>query len=89
MLCPKCQNLMRQYERNGVVVDQCTECKGIFLDRGELEHLLEFEASFSSRSAPPPPPSYDRGHYDDRRRDDRSYKKKKRRGIFEELFDFD
>lgn len=87
MLCPKCQNLMQQYERNGVVVDQCGECRGIFLDRGELEHLLDAEAAFNSRGAvapppPPPPPrqDYDR-RYDDRRpyddrggyRDDRGY----------------
>jgi uncharacterized protein len=41
--CPKCHNEMHQYERNGVVVDQCTECKGIFLDRGELEKLVKAE----------------------------------------------
>ena len=32
---------MRTYERNGVHVDQCTECRGIFLDRGELEKLVD------------------------------------------------
>lgn len=37
---------MRQYERNGVTVDQCTECRGIFLDRGELEHLSQAEEQF-------------------------------------------
>jgi hypothetical protein len=39
---------MRSYERNGITVDQCTSCKGIFLDRGELEHLLDAEASANS-----------------------------------------
>jgi Zn-finger nucleic acid-binding protein len=34
---------MRSYERNGVVVDQCTECRGLFLDRGELERLVDAE----------------------------------------------
>jgi Zn-finger nucleic acid-binding protein len=43
LLCPKCNNVMNQYERNGVVVDQCTECKGLFLDRGELEKLVRAE----------------------------------------------
>jgi len=37
---------MRQYERSGVTVDQCTECRGIFLDRGELERLLDAENSW-------------------------------------------
>jgi uncharacterized protein len=46
LLCPKCHNVMHQYERNGVVVDQCTECKGLFLDRGELEKLSKAESRF-------------------------------------------
>ena len=37
LTCPKCGSSMRQYERNRVLVDQCTGCGGLFLDRGELE----------------------------------------------------
>ena len=44
LVCPKCQGAMRAYERSGITVDQCTECRGIFLDRGELERLLDAEA---------------------------------------------
>lgn len=43
LICPKCQGTMRQYERSGVVVDQCQDCRGLFLDRGELERLIEAE----------------------------------------------
>jgi Zn-finger nucleic acid-binding protein len=43
LTCPKCQGAMRTYERSGVTVDQCTECRGIFLDRGELEKLVDAE----------------------------------------------
>jgi Zn-finger nucleic acid-binding protein len=32
---------LRQYEHSRVTVDQCTECRGIFLDRGELEKLFD------------------------------------------------
>ena len=70
MTCPKCHGDMRVYERSGVTVDQCTECRGIFLDRGELEKLFEAEASWNGGQggqqpparpqqggyAPPPPP---------------------------------
>src|SRR4051812_14472046 len=62
MTCPKCHGDMRVYERSGVTVDQCTECRGIFLDRGELEKIFEAEANWNSRQAPaasrsaPPPP---------------------------------
>jgi uncharacterized protein len=55
MTCPKCHGEMRVYERSGVTVDQCTECRGIFLDRGELEKLFEAEASFNTRPAAPRP----------------------------------
>jgi Zn-finger nucleic acid-binding protein len=34
---------MRTYERNGILIDQCEDCRGIFLDRGELEQLLDAE----------------------------------------------
>jgi Zn-finger nucleic acid-binding protein len=43
LVCPKCQGLMRTYERSGVTVDQCADCRGIFLDRGELERLVDAE----------------------------------------------
>ena len=44
LICPKCRGEMRSYERNGVLVDQCEESRGIFLDRGELERLLDAES---------------------------------------------
>jgi len=52
MICPKCGSEMRGYERNGVTVDQCTGCRGIFLDRGELERLIDAEGSYYEREAP-------------------------------------
>lgn len=48
--CPKCRGEMHSYERNGVLIDQCVECRGVFLDRGELELLLDAE-SRSQRTA--------------------------------------
>jgi Zn-finger nucleic acid-binding protein len=44
--CPKCDAPMRMYERNGVHVDRCTDCGGIFLDRGELDRLITAESSY-------------------------------------------
>jgi Zn-finger nucleic acid-binding protein len=43
LTCPKCHGSMRTYERNGVHVDQCADCRGIFLDRGELDQLIDAE----------------------------------------------
>lgn len=95
LTCPKCQGQMRQYERAGVVVDQCGECRGIFLDRGELDQLISAESQWSS--APSAPPSYDDRRYEQRSYDDDRYgqrpygdkyrHKKKRRSFFEDLFD--
>jgi Zn-finger nucleic acid-binding protein len=48
LVCPKCQGLMRTYERSGVTVDQCADCRGIFLDRGELERLVDAEQGWQS-----------------------------------------
>jgi len=83
MTCPKCQGAMRTYERSGITVDQCSECRGIFLDRGELERLVDAEAAFN---APPPvapqaprrEPEYDRPRYDDRRYEEKRYEDKPR-----------
>ncbi len=43
LVCPKCQSDMRSYERNGVTIEQCTDCRGLFLDRGELDRLIAAE----------------------------------------------
>ncbi|MET0788210.1 MAG: zf-TFIIB domain-containing protein [Cellulomonas sp.] len=98
LVCPKCGSDMRAYERNGVTIDQCTGCRGIFLDRGELEHLTDAEAAYygsrAAAPAPPPPPSrYPEDSYrgDQYRgdRDDYYGGKKKRRpsSFLGDLFD--
>jgi len=51
LICPKCQSPMRTYERNGVTIDQCSGCRGLFLDRGELERLVDAEGSYYAREA--------------------------------------
>ena len=53
MTCPKCHGEMRTYERSGVTIDQCTECRGIFLDRGELERLVDAEQGWQRSHAGP------------------------------------
>ncbi len=46
LTCPKCHGSMRAYERGGVHIDQCTDCRGVFLDRGELERLIDNESAY-------------------------------------------
>lgn len=42
MRCPVCNDVkMREVEKDGVLIDICPECKGVWLDRGELDKLLQ------------------------------------------------
>ena len=77
MKCPIDGTQLVITDRSGVEIDYCPNCRGVWLDRGELDKIIERSAAYA---APPPPPS--RGH------DERSYKKKKRGGFLDELFDF-
>lgn len=90
LVCPKCHGRMRAYERNGVTIDQCTECRGIFLDRGELERLIDAE---TTHYRPQAPEHGYRGHDDDDDDDDerehRDWKHgrpRKRRSFMEGMF---
>ncbi len=65
LTCPKCHGTMRTYERNGVHVDQCADCRGIFLDRGELDRLIDAENSWHGGAQAPAaqqPASQQPGH---------------------------
>lgn len=90
MTCPKCHGQMNSYERNGVTVDQCTECRGVFLDRGELERLIDAEAAYTS--APVPPQQAEYRHHDDDDHYRQSYRgqdkhSRRRGGFLSEMFD--
>ena len=96
LTCPKCQGDMRQYERNGVHVDQCTECRGVFLDRGELERLIDAERAWTNPPASPAPPSPGERPYQQQPQSGQSghesqagygAKPKKRKSFFEDLFE--
>ncbi|MFJ3335731.1 zf-TFIIB domain-containing protein [Streptomyces sp. NPDC086766] len=56
MQCPKCHAPMHTYNRNGVQIEQCSGCRGIFLDYGELESLTRLESQWT-QPAPPAPPA--------------------------------
>lgn len=44
MICPNCNETLRERERAGVEVDVCPACRGIWLDRGELDKIIERES---------------------------------------------
>lgn len=82
MKCPIDGTELVMTDRSGVEIDYCPQCRGVWLDRGELDKIIERSAT----QAPPPPPSpeqrYDRGY------DTRPRKKKKMGGFLDDLFDF-
>lgn len=51
--CPVCQGAMREVNKGGVLIDTCTQCRGVWLDRGELEKL-----SAMVGEVPPSAPSF-------------------------------
>jgi len=46
---------MRTHRRNGVTIEQCTKCHGMFLDAGEFEQLMGAESSFLGGDGDRPP----------------------------------
>jgi hypothetical protein len=48
---------MHTYNRSGVQIEQCSGCRGIFLDYGELEALTRLEGQWGGGPAVPPPPA--------------------------------
>jgi uncharacterized protein len=105
MQCPVDGTELKMGDRQGVEIDYCPACRGVWLDRGELDKIIDRVAVAAPASYADERRRYDadddyrrRDHdrYDDyARRDDRyydrddDYRKRKRRGLLGELFDFD
>tara|TARA_R100000935_G_scaffold58754_1_gene97542 strand:+ start:2982 stop:3263 length:282 start_codon:yes stop_codon:yes gene_type:complete len=93
MECPIDGTQLVMTDRAGVEIDYCPKCRGVWLDRGELDKIIE-------RGNPPSTPrdvaSFRDDGRDDSRHSDlnqnngdsRPYKKKRREGFLGELFDF-
>jgi len=45
MLCPVCNVTLTMAERQGVEIDYCPQCRGVWLDRGELDKIIERSAT--------------------------------------------
>jgi Zn-finger nucleic acid-binding protein len=92
MKCPIDGTPLVMTDRSGVEIDYCPECRGVWLDRGELDKIIERSAVASPPPPPPPQAAPQRG-YDDRSHaprdyDERPRKKKKMGGFLDDLFDF-
>lgn len=86
MNCPVCKETkLLIADRNGIEIDYCPDCRGIWLDRGELDKIIErSQSEMPERRVQ----DYERKKHHDDDYHKYDYKKKKRGGFLEDLFDF-
>lgn len=91
MKCPHCiDTLLVMTERQGLEIDYCPTCRGIWLDRGELDKLLEKAALVSAGTSPTratAAPSHPPAHAETYYKDDARYQRHRRKSWLEEIFD--
>lgn len=80
MKCPVDGAVLEMSERQGVEIDYCPTCRGVWLDRGELDKMLERAETWSPAGGSPE-------RSDDRRGFDPAGRKKKRKSFLSDLFE--
>ncbi|MGZ5189835.1 MAG: TFIIB-type zinc ribbon-containing protein [Flavisolibacter sp.] len=100
MNCPNCNETLVMADRQGVEIDYCPKCRGVWLDKGELDKLIERSATYNYKEDDRNDDRYD-DRNDDRYKDqkqyppqdgqynDPNYKRKKKRGFLSDFLDFD
>lgn len=99
MKCPIDNTDLVMSERQGIEIDYCPKCRGIWLDRGELDKIIErsdtdddHHEAPRQQPVPQPAPQYHEPHdrqHSSHHHDPRYYKHKKRKNFLSEIFDFD
>ena len=85
MKCPTCaDSTLVMSDRQGIEIDYCPQCRGVWLDRGELDKLIERAVSEPAETTPREP----RGRYEERHYGE-DYRRKRKRGFLGDIFDFD
>jgi uncharacterized protein len=82
MNCPTCKIDLKMADRQGVEIDYCPQCRGVWLDRGELDKIIERSAQTGAPARETPEPY---------RRDEhrQPYYGKKKKSFLGDMFDFD
>ena len=95
MKCPIDNADLVMTERSGIEIDYCPKCRGVWLDRGELDKIIERSMGDAAGARPVSEPRSDdrrrddRGRYeDDHGSDDHGRGKRRRGGLLGEIFDF-
>lgn len=91
MKCPVCATTdLLMTDRQGIEIDYCPQCRGVWLDRGELDKLIERSAISSPQPQPldvpqrPREPEYRPSH----KKEYENYGHHKKKSLLSELFDF-
>jgi Zn-finger nucleic acid-binding protein len=94
LYCPACATQLARVLRAGVEIDHCPRCRGVWLDRGELEKLIDREAAAEQRWGDEDdeddddrPRRYRNGHPPDP--SSHGHPPPKQKGFFGRMFDFD
>ncbi len=88
MNCPVCNVALTMADRQGVEIDYCPKCRGVWLDRGELDKIIERAADRVDAREP----DHQREYYPEKYGDDRRHHGphgRKRKSLLGEIFDFD
>lgn len=93
MSCPVCRVPLAMSDRQGIEIDYCPQCRGVWLDRGELDKIIERSASPAAQPAPQPvqpaspPQGYAPGYQQPWGDGPRHGHYKKRKSWLDEIFD--
>lgn len=85
MKCPSDNATLVMSDRAGIEIDYCPECRGVWLDRGELDKIIERSGSAAPQQAPQAPPTQQSAPYYDNR-SNHGYQKKPKNWL-SEIFD--
>ncbi len=91
MNCPTCKSInLVMSERQGIEIDYCPQCRGVWLDRGELDKIIEKSVATSPvRNTETSMPNYShQSHHNDGYYKNDGHYKKKKEGFLSDLFDF-
>ncbi|MFZ1291255.1 MAG: zf-TFIIB domain-containing protein [Melioribacteraceae bacterium] len=87
MLCPVCKVDLLLSEKQGIEIDYCPKCRGIWLDRGELDKIVEKSANVEDNFRQEERNTNTNNRDDDKFRS-QGYNKNKRKSFLGDLFDF-
>lgn len=90
MKCPNCNETLLMMQRNQIEIDYCPSCRGVWLDKGELDKMLDYAAQNAVHAYPGEQNFSNLGKYDAYKNTQHGYNRPhKKKSFLGDLFDFD